>query len=144
MLFLKWVTPMDQELQRTRSLLPDTKFFLVTFLSQWMKANLSNSSPEKPRGTTFMQPVTNGHSSQNKEPANLWRPYFFIRSMVKLHIAKDKRTGRSRGFAYLDFDNKDSAEEAVTSLTGKSPSAPFWDSYFIVPQPHRTECRWWS
>jgi RNA recognition motif-containing protein len=45
--------------------------------------------------------------------------------MVKLHIAKDKRTGRSRGFAYLDFDNKDSAEEAVTSLTGKSPSAPF-------------------
>ena len=116
---------MDQEPQRTRSLPQDTKFSLVTYLSQWMKANLNNLSPEKPRGTTFMQPVTNGHSSQNKEPANLRRPYFFIRSMVKLHIAKDKRTGRSRGFAYLDFDNKDSAEEAVTSLTGKSPSAPF-------------------
>lgn len=45
--------------------------------------------------------------------------------MVKLHIAKDKRTGRSRGFAYLDFDNKDSAEEAVTSLTGRPWKAVF-------------------
>ena len=45
--------------------------------------------------------------------------------MVKLHIAKDKRTGRSRGFAYLDFDNKDSAEEAVTSLTGRPGSTGY-------------------
>jgi RNA recognition motif-containing protein len=35
--------------------------------------------------------------------------------MTKMRIAKDKRTGRSRGFAYLDFENKESAEVAGNS-----------------------------
>jgi RNA recognition motif-containing protein len=40
--------------------------------------------------------------------------------MTKLRIAKDRKTGRSRGFAYLDFDNKENAEVAVAALAGKS------------------------
>jgi RNA recognition motif-containing protein len=39
-------------------------------------------------------------------------------SMTKLRIAKDRKTGRSRGFAYLDFDNKENAEVAVAALAG--------------------------
>lgn len=39
--------------------------------------------------------------------------------MTKLRIAKDKKTGRSRGFAYLDFDTKETAEVAVAALAGK-------------------------
>ena len=38
--------------------------------------------------------------------------------MTKLRIAKDRKTGRSRGFAYLDFDNKENAEVAVAALAG--------------------------
>lgn len=38
--------------------------------------------------------------------------------MTKLRIAKEKKTGRSRGFAYLDFDNKETAEVAVAALAG--------------------------
>ena len=35
-----------------------------------------------------------------------------------MRIAKDKKTGRSRGFAYLDFDSKATAETAVAALAG--------------------------
>ena len=38
--------------------------------------------------------------------------------MTKMRIAKDKKTGRSRGFAYLDFDSKATAETAVAALAG--------------------------
>lgn len=38
--------------------------------------------------------------------------------MTKMRIAKDKKTGRSRGFAYLDFDSKATAEVAVAALSG--------------------------
>ena len=41
-----------------------------------------------------------------------------INSMTKMRIAKDKKTGRSRGFAYLDFDSKATAETAVAALAG--------------------------
>jgi RNA recognition motif. (a.k.a. RRM, RBD, or RNP domain) len=36
----------------------------------------------------------------------------------KVRIAKDRNTGRSRGFAYLDFEGKDGAEAAVSALSG--------------------------
>jgi RNA recognition motif-containing protein len=39
-------------------------------------------------------------------------------SMTKIRIATDKKTGRSRGFAYLDFSDKESAEVAVAALAG--------------------------
>ena len=35
-----------------------------------------------------------------------------------LRLAIDKRTGKSRGFGYLDFDEKEQAETAITSLAG--------------------------
>lgn len=38
--------------------------------------------------------------------------------MTKIRIATDKKTGRSRGFAYLDFSDKEAAEGAVTALAG--------------------------
>ena len=39
-------------------------------------------------------------------------------SFTKLRLAMDKASGRSRGFAFLDFDTKETAESAVAALSG--------------------------
>ena len=39
-------------------------------------------------------------------------------SFKKLRIATDRMSGRSRGFAFLDFDDKSAAESAVAALNG--------------------------
>ena len=52
-----------------------------------------------------------------------------INSMTKMRIAKDKKTGRSRGFAYLDFDSKATAETAVAALAGFLHNTCFMGCY---------------
>lgn len=38
--------------------------------------------------------------------------------VIRLKIAKDKRTGKSRGFCYIHFNDKESADSAAASLNG--------------------------
>ena len=41
-----------------------------------------------------------------------------VKTHTKTRVATDKMTGRSRGFAFLDFENKEAAESAVAALAG--------------------------
>src|SRR5215469_346910 len=39
--------------------------------------------------------------------------------VARVHIAMDRETGRSRGFAFVEMPNDDEAAKAVTGLDGK-------------------------
>ena len=45
----------------------------------------------------------------------LCKPFGNLR---RLFLAKDKRTGDAKGFAYIDFEFRDDAEKALQSLNG--------------------------
>lgn len=40
--------------------------------------------------------------------------------VARIHIAKDRETGRARGFAFVEVANDDQAAAAITALDGKS------------------------
>jgi cold-inducible RNA-binding protein len=39
--------------------------------------------------------------------------------VARVHIGKDRETGRSRGFAFVEMANDDEAAKAMTALNGK-------------------------
>jgi len=39
--------------------------------------------------------------------------------ITRVHIAKDRETGRARGFAFVEMPNDDEAAKAITALDGK-------------------------
>ena len=39
--------------------------------------------------------------------------------LTRIHIATDRETGRSRGFAFVDMPNDEEATRAMTALNGK-------------------------
>jgi cold-inducible RNA-binding protein len=39
--------------------------------------------------------------------------------VTRVHIGKDRETGRSRGFAFVEMANDDEAAKAMTALNGK-------------------------
>jgi len=39
--------------------------------------------------------------------------------ITRVHIGKDRETGRSRGFAFIEMANDDEAAKAMTALNGK-------------------------
>jgi cold-inducible RNA-binding protein len=40
----------------------------------------------------------------------------------RIHMAKDRETGRARGFAFVEMTNDDEAKQAMASLDGKEVS----------------------
>lgn len=40
-------------------------------------------------------------------------------SITKVNVVRDRETGRSRGFAFIEFDTESSAQNAVDQLNGK-------------------------
>jgi cold-inducible RNA-binding protein len=40
-------------------------------------------------------------------------------SITRVHIAKDRETGRARGFAFVEMANDDEAAKAIAGLDGK-------------------------
>lgn len=41
-------------------------------------------------------------------------------NVVSAQVIKDRNTGRSRGFGFVEFDNADSAKKAMEELNGKN------------------------
>ena len=39
--------------------------------------------------------------------------------IIRVHIAKDRETGRARGFAFVEMANDEEAAKAITALDGK-------------------------
>lgn len=60
--------------------------------------------------------VTNlSEDSTEQDLAELFRPFGHT---TRIYLAKDKRTGQSRGFAFVSYARKDDAERAISQLNG--------------------------
>src|SRR5579863_5469480 len=55
------------------------------------------------------------HTTEN-ELRSLFEPFGQI---TRIHIATDRETGRSRGFAFVEMSNDEEASRAMTALDGK-------------------------
>lgn len=55
------------------------------------------------------------HSSTEEAVKDLFSQYGEVKSVK---IIKDRETGRSRGFAFVDMANSSSAQEAIDNLNG--------------------------
>ncbi len=56
-------------------------------------------------------------STSDEELANIFQPYGEVSSS---RVVKDRYTGRSRGFGFVEMDNDEAAEKAINELNGSS------------------------
>jgi RNA recognition motif-containing protein len=58
-------------------------------------------------------------------------------SFASLRLARDRRTGRSRGFGYIDYEDKAEAEAAIGKLVGLELGGRELKIDFSEPRPER-------
>ncbi|KAJ1428050.1 hypothetical protein B484DRAFT_396974, partial [Ochromonadaceae sp. CCMP2298] len=58
-------------------------------------------------------------------------------SFASLRLARDRRTGRSRGFGYIDYEDKAEAEAAISKLVGLELGGRELKIDFSEPRPER-------
>jgi len=56
-------------------------------------------------------------STTDEELANIFQSYGEVSSS---RVVKDRYTGRSRGFGFVEMDSDEAADKAITELNGKS------------------------
>jgi len=56
-------------------------------------------------------------STSDEELATIFQPFGEVSSS---RVVKDRYTGRSRGFGFVEMDNDDAADKAINELNGKS------------------------
>jgi cold-inducible RNA-binding protein len=61
--------------------------------------------------------------------------------IARIHIATDRDTGRSRGFAFVDMPNDEEATRAMTALNGKDLDGRPLKVNEARPKPERTQRR---
>ena len=57
--------------------------------------------------------------------------------ITRIHIATDRETGRSRGFAFVDMPNDEEATRAMTALNGKDLDGRALKVNEARPKPER-------
>jgi RNA recognition motif-containing protein len=60
-----------------------------------------------------------GNISRNATEADLKEAFEAHGAVASVAIIKDKLTGDSRGFGFVEMPNKDEAEKAIVALNGK-------------------------
>ena len=60
-----------------------------------------------------------GNISRNATEADLKEAFEAHGAVTSVAIIKDKLTGDSRGFGFVEMPNKDEAEKAIVALNGK-------------------------
>jgi RNA recognition motif-containing protein len=60
-----------------------------------------------------------GNISRNATEADLKEAFEAHGAVASVAIIKDKLTGDSRGFGFVEMPNKDEAEKAIAALNGK-------------------------
>lgn len=55
--------------------------------------------------------------------------------VVSLNIVKDKFSGRSKGFAFVEYDNEESAQKALQSLDGSEQAGRNISVKEALPRP---------
>ncbi|EGW34628.1 uncharacterized protein SPAPADRAFT_57674 [Spathaspora passalidarum NRRL Y-27907] len=60
-----------------------------------------------------------GRLSWNIDDEWLKREFEHIGGVIGARVIMERSTGKSRGYGYVDFDNKDSAEKALVEMQGK-------------------------
>jgi cold-inducible RNA-binding protein len=68
------------------------------------------------------------------ELRTLFEPFGQI---ARIHIATDRETGRSRGFAFVDMPNDEEAKRAMTALDGKDLDGRALKVNEARPKPER-------
>jgi RNA recognition motif-containing protein len=59
------------------------------------------------------------------------------KTFASIKLARDKKTGRSRGFGYIDYDNEADASNAVSSLQGLEVDGRALRVSVAEPRPER-------
>ena len=57
--------------------------------------------------------------------------------ITRVHIAKDRETGRARGFAFVEMANDAEAAQAISSLNGKDVNGRALKVNEATPKPER-------
>ena len=60
-----------------------------------------------------------GNVSRNATEADIKEAFEAFGAVSSVAIIKDKLTGDSRGFGFVEMPNKDEAEKAIATLNGK-------------------------
>ena len=81
---------------------------------------------EKPDGCKSLM-VRNLKASDDEDA--LWEFFSEMPSCTKVKVAKDRETGESRGFAFVDFDDDDDVDKAIklhnTEVHGQAVSLKY-------------------
>jgi cold-inducible RNA-binding protein len=59
-------------------------------------------------------------------------------NIVSLNIVMDKFSGRSKGFAFVEYDNEESAQKALQSLDGSEQAGRNISVKEAIPRPENT------
>jgi len=60
-----------------------------------------------------------GNLSHDAKDSDLQKAFEAFGQVASINIIKDKFSGRSRGFGFVDMPNKDEAQAAIAGMSGK-------------------------
>ncbi|KAM0926708.1 hypothetical protein ACQ4PT_003687 [Festuca glaucescens] len=100
----------------------------ITASSKRQKKSEHQSDPEKPEGCLSAYV---GNLSWNITEKDL-RDYFKSSRIASIRFALDKRTGDSRGFCHVDFEDDESLEKAVGMNQSELRGRPVKIAYAII------------
>src|SRR5262245_63465678 len=78
--------------------------------SQWRHVQLDREDSTIPRK------VFVGNLSFNTTQDRLREPFATAGQVASVHIGTDRETGRSRGFAFVEFSSEEEAQKAISSF----------------------------
>ena len=86
----------------------------------------------------MMNKIYVGQLTYNTSEQQVKETFGKFGAIKTVHLVMDKATGRSRGFGFVEFENKESADSAIKAMNGKEFDGRSLVVNLAKPQAPRT------